>query len=61
MIQEFWIIALYPVAAISLLVPALTESHWGRMFGFLIFEMCVGVFWPSMGLMRSRLVSLHLT
>lgn len=25
--------------------------------GFLLFEMCVGIFWPSMGTMRGKYVA----
>lgn len=44
------------VAAVSLLLPAFTDSHILRLLCFFVFEMCVGLFWPSLGFLRSRYV-----
>lgn len=44
------------VAAIALAVPIIVTDHLLRFIGFLLFEICVGIFWPSIGLMRSRLI-----
>ena len=51
-------VALYMfcVAAASLLLPAFTASHSLRFLSFCVFEVCVGMFWPSLGFMRSRYV-----
>jgi MFS family permease len=51
-------IALYMfcVAGASLLLPAFTTSHSLRFFSFCTFEVCVGMFWPCLGFMRSRYV-----
>jgi len=41
------------VASISLLPPIICPLNLPIVFsGFVIFEMCVGVFWPAMGFMR---------
>lgn len=50
---ERFSIGLFFVAAASLLVPVLTMSLWFRMAAFLVFEACVGMFWPCLGTMRS--------
>jgi hypothetical protein len=53
---ESWSIVLFPAAAVCLLLPSLSESHWGRVMAFLGFEVIIGVFWPSIALMRSRVI-----
>jgi MFS family permease len=47
---------MFATAAVALFVPALVESHTVRLLSFFVFECCVGLFWPSMGFMRSRYV-----
>ena len=47
---------MFVVAAASLLLPAFTDSHSLRFLSFCVFEVCVGMFWPSLGFMRSRYV-----
>lgn len=49
----FWMIA---AAAASLLVPAFVENHSVRLCSFFVFEVCVGLFWPSLGFLRSKYV-----
>lgn len=44
------------VAGGSLLLPAVVESHTARLASFLVFEVCVGLFWPSLGFLRSKYV-----
>lgn len=44
---------IFAVAAIALAVPLVSLKLWPRMIGFLLFEVCVGMFWPSLGTMRS--------
>lgn len=47
---------MFTVAAASLLLPAFTTSHSFRLASFCLFEVTVGMFWPSLGFMRSRYV-----
>ena len=47
---------MFVIAAASLLLPAFTENHTVRLASFCVFEACVGMFWPSLGFMRSRYV-----
>lgn len=30
------------------------QHHTIRLVSFFVFEVCVGMFWPSLGFMRSR-------
>lgn len=46
----------FAVSAVSLFVPAFIPQHTIRLMCFFVFEVCVGIFWPSMGFMRSRYV-----
>src|SRR5689334_16359486 len=41
-------------AAGALSVPALIRNHTVRLLSFFGFECCVGMFWPCLGVMRSR-------
>ncbi|XP_067683042.1 molybdate-anion transporter-like isoform X2 [Haliotis asinina] len=44
-------------AALTLLTPILFPGNQAVIFtGFLVFEMCVGIFWPSLGTMRGKYV-----
>ncbi|XP_071082225.1 molybdate-anion transporter-like isoform X1 [Haliotis cracherodii] len=44
-------------SALSLLTPILFPGNQVVIFsGFLVFEMCVGIFWPSLGTMRGKYV-----
>ncbi|XP_064604707.1 molybdate-anion transporter-like isoform X2 [Liolophura sinensis] len=45
------------LSAVSLLLPVLFPASQVIVFsGFLIFECCVGIFWPSLGTMRGKYV-----
>jgi MFS family permease len=45
------------LSAICLLVPIiLPTSLFSVYFAFVIFEFCVGIFWPAMGMMRGKYV-----
>lgn len=46
----------YGVATLALLVPVLVEEHTIQMLSFCVFEVCVGVFWPTAGSLRSMYV-----
>jgi len=43
-------------AATSLIVPAFVQSHTLCLVSFFVFEVCVGLFWPSLGFLRSKYV-----
>ena len=45
------------VAIASLCVAALVPHHTVRLASFCVFEVCVGLFWPSLGYLRARYVS----
>jgi len=44
------------VSAVSLLVPLVSENYSMRLFAFCVFEICCGLYFPSIGMMRSRYV-----
>jgi MFS family permease len=47
---------MFMVAAVALAVPAFVENHTIRLLSFFVFEVCVGMFWPCSGVMRSKYV-----
>jgi len=47
---------MFMVAASSLAIPAFIQNHSVRLIAFFIFEICVGIFWPTMGMLRGRYV-----
>jgi hypothetical protein len=47
---------MFCVAAIALAVPAFFENHTIRLMAFFVFEVCVGMFWPCLGVMRGKYV-----
>lgn len=54
--EEFMIPVLF-ISAFTLATPILFEGNQVLIFiGFVVFEVCVGIFWPAMGTLRSRLV-----
>jgi len=46
----------FAIAAVSIAIPANIANHTFRFLAFCVFEVCVGMFWPSLGFMRSRYV-----
>ena len=44
----------YAVAGAALAVPTLTADPNSCYMGFLVFEVCVGVYFPAMGTMKAR-------
>lgn len=45
------------IASVSLIIPIFLPENKPLIFGgFIIFEVCVGIFWPSMGTMRGQYV-----
>jgi hypothetical protein len=49
------------VGAAALLVPVFTESLIPILGAFLVFEVCVGIFQPCGGVLRSKVIKDHLT
>ncbi len=41
-------------AACAIITPALVHRHIIQLLAFCVFEACVGIFWPTMGTLRSR-------
>ncbi|GMH60565.1 hypothetical protein TrLO_g7880 [Triparma laevis f. longispina] len=46
----------FVVAALSLFVPVVTTSYNLIFVGFLVFEGCVGMYFPAMGTLKSKIV-----
>ncbi|EDO37332.1 predicted protein, partial [Nematostella vectensis] len=47
----------FAIAAMSLAVPIISpQSQTSIFIGFLVFECCVGIFWPAVGTMRGKYV-----
>jgi hypothetical protein len=46
----------FAVGAAALAVPAVTDAHIPSMVAFLVFEVCVGMYWPCVGTLKSQLV-----
>lgn len=46
----------FATASSSLLVPILVKDEYLTFYGFCIFEACVGMYWPSMGFLKGRLI-----
>jgi len=44
------------VAALAFLVLATAQSHFVLLTAFLVFEMCVGVYYPAIGTLRGKYV-----
>jgi len=42
----------FGVAAVSLVVPSLTNSPFLLLIAFMVFETCVGVYWPVIGTLK---------
>lgn len=54
---EFFMRPVLLLSAVSLMMPILFPGNQLVIFsGFLVFEICVGIFWPSMSTMRDRYV-----
>nr|XP_058958611.1 molybdate-anion transporter-like isoform X1 [Pocillopora verrucosa] len=54
---ESFLRPVFGMAALSLITPIVFSKNQSVVFvGFLVFEFCVGVFWPAMGVLRSKYV-----
>lgn len=48
---------IFGLAALSLIPPFIVPKNQAVIFaGFLVFEFCVGIFWPAMGVLRGKYV-----
>eukprot|EP00753_Platysulcus_tardus_P009338 PLAT1992.1.p1 GENE.PLAT1992.1~~PLAT1992.1.p1 ORF type:complete len:432 (-),score=190.58 PLAT1992.1:45-1340(-) len=47
---------LFVAASLALSVPVATESHYHVLLSFCMFELCCGMFYPSVGKMRAELI-----
>lgn len=45
-----------PASATSLMITILSLHEYARFFAFCVFEMYLGVYFPAMGLLKSRIV-----
>lgn len=50
------LLGILTLAANCLLVPVLASSEMATFWGFTIFEVCVGMYFPAMGRLKSELV-----
>lgn len=46
----------FGIAAMALAVPTFSFNHDYRLAAFVVFEVCCGVFWPSLAVMRSHYI-----
>jgi len=44
------------VGSIALALPLVSSSPMATLVAFILFEVCVGVYWPAMGTLRSQVV-----
>jgi hypothetical protein len=47
---------IFATASSSLLIPILSKSESLTFWSFCVFEMCVGIYWPSVGYLKGRIV-----
>ncbi|KAN0119994.1 DUF791 domain containing protein [Hyaloscypha variabilis] len=47
---------IFATASSSLLVPIVSKSETITFWSFCVFEMCVGMYWPSVGYLKGRIV-----
>merc|ERR1712150_295000 len=53
---EIFMRYVFLVCAAAMITPLFTGDHFLIMSAFAVFEVCVGIFWPGMGCMRSKYV-----
>lgn len=46
----------FGVSAVVLFCPVIVQSHLVRLLAFCVFELCCGIYFPSMGVMRGKYV-----
>ncbi|CAE8694307.1 unnamed protein product [Polarella glacialis] len=49
-------VGVFLVAAAALTVPVFSTSLWPVLLSFIVFETCVGIFFPCLGLLRSKVI-----
>lgn len=50
------LIIVFATASSSLLVPILVNDEYLTFYGFCIFEACVGIYWPTIGYLKGRII-----
>lgn len=55
-VLEVFMRSVFFVAAISMFIVAFSTNGQTTFLAFLLFEVCVGVFWPGMGTLRSKCI-----
>ncbi|KAF0979844.1 hypothetical protein FDP41_000997 [Naegleria fowleri] len=50
---EYILLFVFGLALVSLIVPIVSSSFYLILFGFLMFEFCVGIFWPAISTVKS--------
>jgi len=55
-VLEVFMRSVFFIAAISMFIVAFSTNGQTTFLAFLLFEVCVGVFWPGMGTLRSKCI-----
>lgn len=50
------LLSILALAAVSLLIPVLVRAEVATFWSFALFEICVGLYFPTMGRLKSELV-----
>merc|ERR1712216_317977 len=53
---ETFLVGVFGCGAVALAVPIFTTDTLSVLVAFLVFEACVGVYWPAMGTVKSKVV-----
>ena len=55
--HELIMLSLLVVSGMSLIIPAFVSQHTVRLLSFMIFEVCVGCFWPACMSLREKYIT----
>ena len=53
---EYVLMGVFAIAFLSLVTPIISSSFNVLLFGFLVFECCVGLFWPAISTIKSAYI-----
>ena len=56
MAPETMLVGVFAAGAVALAVPVFTGATLPVLCAFLVFEACVGIYWPAMGTVKSKVV-----
>ena len=56
MAPENMLVGVFAVGSVALAVPVFTGATLPVLCAFLVFEACVGIYWPAMGTVKSKVV-----